>query len=161
MNYIHEPKLYVTFSSGSADYAYTHTHQRPQRPDQRVTRNKPGASANLPMDQYGFYIQDDWRVNDRLTVNAGLRYDLVTGFLIDQSKIPNYIALTAAAAAGRFDGVPGFDEFGKKAQEDKNNCQPRIGAVFDLRGDGRTSSAPAGASTTTTASRTPTSCSRG
>ena len=98
-------------------------------PISRVTRNKPGASANLPMDQYGFYIQDDWRVNDRLTVNAGLRYDLVTGFLIDQSKIPNYIALTAAAAAGRFDGVPGFDEFGKKAQEDKNNCQPRIGAV--------------------------------
>ena len=76
-------------------------------------------------------------MNARLTVNAGLRYDLVTGFLIDQSKIPNYIALTAAAAAGRFDGVPGFDEFGKKAQEDKNNIQPRIGAVFDLRGDGK------------------------
>ena len=61
-------------------------------------------------------------------MNAGLRYDLVTGFLIDQSKIPNYVALTAAAAAGRFNGVPGFDEFGKKAQEDKNNIQPRIGA---------------------------------
>ena len=54
-------------------------------------------------------------MNDRLTVNAGLRYDYVTGFLIDQSKIPNYVALTAAAAAGRFNGVPGFDEFGKKA----------------------------------------------
>ena len=102
-----------------------------------MTRNKPGASANLPMDQYGFYIQDDWRVTDRLTINAGLRYDLVTGFLIDQSAIPNYIALTGAAAAGRFDGVPGFDEFGKKAQEDKNNWQPRIGGVYDLRGDGR------------------------
>ena len=61
----------------------------------------------------------------------------VTGFLIDQSKIPNYVALTAAAAAGRFNGVPGFDEFGKKAQEDKNNIQPRIGAVYDLRGDGK------------------------
>ena len=89
------------------------------------------------MDQYGFYIQDDWRVTDRLTINAGLRYDLVTGFLIDQSAIPNYVALTGAAAAGRFDGVPGFDEFGKKAQEDKNNWQPRIGGVYDLRGDGR------------------------
>ena len=106
-------------------------------PISRVTRNKPGASANLPMDQYGLYIQDDWRVTDRLTINAGLRYDLVTGFLIDQSAIPNYIALTGAAAAGRFDGVPGFEEFGKKAQEDKNNWQPRIGGVYDLRGDGR------------------------
>ena len=77
-------------------------------------RNKPGASANLPMDQFALYIQDDWRVNDRLTVNAGLRYDLVTGFDIDQSGIPNYIdADQAAAAAGRFNGVPGFEEFGK------------------------------------------------
>ena len=41
-----------------------------------VTRNKAGASANLPMKQYGMYFQDDWRVTDRLTVNAGLRYDL-------------------------------------------------------------------------------------
>src|SRR6185436_458402 len=57
--------------------------------------------------------------------------------LIDQSQIPNYVKLTTAAAAGRFDGVPGFDEFKKKAQEDKNNWQPRVGAVFDLRGDGR------------------------
>ena len=137
VNFINEPKLYVTFSSGSTDYAYTHLTNDLNGPISRITRNKPGASANLPMNQYGFYIQDDWRVNDRLTVNAGLRYDLVTGFLIDQSKIPNYVALTAAAAAGRFDGVPGFDEFGKKAQEDKNNIQPRIGAVFDLRGDGK------------------------
>src|SRR5687768_10330147 len=137
VNYIHEPKLYVTFSSGSADYAYTHLTLELNGPISTVSRNKPGASANLPMDQYGFYIQDDWRVTDRLTVNAGLRYDLVTGFLIDQSQIPNYVALTTAAQAGRFAGVPGFEEFGKKASEDKNNWQPRIGAVYDLRGDGR------------------------
>ena len=118
-------------ASGSADYAYTHLDQRPATArSAAITRNKPGASANLPMEQYGFYIQDDWRVTDRLTVNAGLRYDLVTGFLIDQSKIPNFVALTGAAAAGRFNGVPGFDEFGKKAQEDKNNWQPRVGAVL-------------------------------
>jgi Carboxypeptidase regulatory-like domain/TonB dependent receptor-like, beta-barrel len=137
LNYIHEPHLYVTFSSGSTDYAYTHLTNDINGPISVVTRNKPGASANLPMDQYGMYIQDDFRVNDRLTVNAGLRYDLSTGFLIDQSKIPNYVALTGAAAAGRFDGVPGFDEFGKKAQEDKNNIQPRLGAVFDVHGNGK------------------------
>ena len=25
--------------------------------------------------QYGIYIQDDWAVNDRLTLNLGVRYD--------------------------------------------------------------------------------------
>ena len=108
VNYIHEPQLFVTFSSGSADYAYTHLTNDLNGPISAITRNKPGASANLPMDQYGVYIQDDWRVTDRLTVNAGLRYDLVTGFPIDQSQIPNFVALTAAAAAGRFNGVPGL-----------------------------------------------------
>jgi hypothetical protein len=136
VNFINEPRLYLTFSSGSTDYAYTHLTNDVNGPISRVTRQKPGASANLPMKQYGVYVQDDWRLTDRLTVNAGLRYDLVTGFLIDQSKIPNYIALTAAAAAGRFNGVPGFDEFGKKAQEDKNNIQPRIGAAYTMR-DGK------------------------
>jgi hypothetical protein len=136
-NFIHEPHLFVTFSSGSSDYAYTHLTNDLNGAIGRVTRNKPGSSANLPMDQLGFYVQDDWRATDRLTVNLGLRYDLVTGMLIDQSQIPNFVALTGAAAAGRFNGVGGFDEFGKKPQEDKNNWQPRIGAVYDLRGDGR------------------------
>ena len=76
-------------------------------------------------------------MTDRLTVNAGLRYDIVTGFDIDQSGIPNYNILTSAAAAGRFNGVPGFEEFGNSAGEDVNNIQPRIGAVYDLRGDGK------------------------
>ena len=107
------------------------------------------------------YIQDDWRVTDRLTVNAGLRYDIVTGFDLDQSGIPNYNILTGAAAAGRFDGVAGFEEFGHSAGEDMNNWQPRIGAVYDLRGDGtRRHPRAAGASTTTSATPTRRSSSR-
>jgi hypothetical protein len=137
VNFIHEPKLYVTFSSGSTDYAYTHLTNDLFGPISTITRSKAGASANLPTKQYGMYIQDDWRVASKLTVNAGLRYDLVTGFLIDQSGIPNYTTLLAAARAGRFAGVPGWNEFEKEETEDYNNVQPRIGAVYDLRGDGR------------------------
>jgi hypothetical protein len=137
VNFIHEPRLYVTFASGSTDYAYTHLTDDINGPISTVTRNKEGASANLPTKQYGFYFQDDWRVNQRLTVNAGLRYDLVTGFDIDQSQIPNFVILQEAGKAGRFNGVPGFDEFGQDPSEDYNNIQPRIGAVYDLNGTGR------------------------
>jgi len=137
VNFINEPHLFVTFSSGSADYAYTLLTNDINGPVQTITRNKPGSSANLPTKQYAAYIQDDWRVSNRLTVNAGLRYDLLTGFDIDQSGVTNFQVLTQAAAAGRFDGVPGFDEFKKTPSEDYNNIQPRIGAVYDIRGDGK------------------------
>ena len=137
VNFIHEPRLYVTFASGSSDYAYTHLTDDPNGPISTITRNKEGSSANLPMKQFGVYVQDDWRVTGRLTVNAGLRYDLVTGFNLDQSQIPNFNILQEAGRAGRFNGVPGFDEFGREPSEDYNNIQPRIGAVFDLRGNGR------------------------
>ena len=137
VNYINEPHLFVTFASGSTDYAYTHLTNDKNGPITSVTRNKEGASANLPMKQFGTYFQDDWRVNDRLTVNMGLRYDLITGFDIDQTGVNNYQVLTQAAAAGRFNGVPGFEEFGRKRGEDTNNIQPRLGAVYDLKGNGK------------------------
>ena len=137
VNFINEPRLYVTFSSGSTDYAFTHLTNDINGPISAVSRSKEGASANLPTKQFGMYVQDDWRVSDRFTVNAGLRYDLVTGFKIDQSGIPNFNILQEAGRAGRFNGVPGFDEFGPEPSEDYNNVQPRIGAVYDLRGDGR------------------------
>jgi outer membrane receptor protein involved in Fe transport len=136
VNFINEPHLYVTFSSGSTDYAYTHLDNNPNGPISGVSRNKPGASANLPTKQFAAYFQDDWRVTDKLTLNAGVRYDLVDGFAIDQSGVPNFVILTTAAKAGRFNGVPGFDEYGKSVSEDRNNIQPRLGAVYDVHGDG-------------------------
>jgi hypothetical protein len=137
VNFINEPRLYITFSSGSSDYAYRMLDNDVNGRVDTISRNKPGASANIPMKQYGLYVQDDWRVNDRLTVNAGLRYDVVNGFDIDQSGVQNYTTLTGAAKAGRFNGVPGFEEFGNEEGEDLNNLQPRIGLVYDLRGDGK------------------------
>lgn len=82
-------------------------------------------------------MQDDWRLNDRLTMNLGLRYDYITGYQIDQSKNPNYVKVQAAGAAGLLAGIKGLENFGKDPQEDKNNIQPRIGFAFDVRGDGR------------------------
>ncbi len=42
VNYIHEPRLYVTFSSGSTDYAYNHLDLRSGREDQRGDAKQAG-----------------------------------------------------------------------------------------------------------------------
>ena len=124
-------------------------------PCRRITQNDGAASANIPTKQYGFYLQDDWRVSDRLTVNAGIRYDLVTGLIFDQSQNPNFVKVQAAARAGDLDGIVGLENFGLDPQSDRNNIQPRIGAVYDVERHGQEiSSAAVGASTPISAIRT-------
>lgn len=38
----------------------------------------------------GFYIQDDWKVTPRLTINMGLRYDLITPFVEEHDLMVNF-----------------------------------------------------------------------
>ncbi len=99
--------------------------------------NDGDARANIPLDQYAFYIQDDWRVTSKLTINAGLRYDVVDGFQIDQSGNPNFVKMQDAGRAGLLAGIKGLENFGKDPKEDTNNWQPRIGFAYDVRGDGK------------------------
>jgi len=137
LNYINEPKLYVTFNSGSTDYAYSHLDNNTNGPISGVSKSKAGSAANLPMKQTGLYFQDDWRISSRVTFNAGLRYDLVTGFAINQKGVTNFDKLQAAGQSGLFNGVVGFQEWGPSSREDYNNIQPRIGVAWDIRGDGK------------------------
>jgi len=137
VNYINEPKLYVTFNSGSTDYSYTHLDNNINGPISGVSRSKDGAAANLPMKQFGVYFQDDWRLTPRLTLNAGIRYDLVTGFAINQKGVTNFDKLQAAGQSGLFNGVVGFQEWGPSSREDYNNIQPRVGIAWDVFGNGK------------------------
>jgi hypothetical protein len=75
---------------------------------------------------YSSYANDSWRVNDRLTVNLGLRFDRYRIFLPEQ-----------AHPAGRFNAMP--QAF---ATVDNliawNVFAPRVGMVRDLTGDAKT-----------------------
>jgi outer membrane receptor protein involved in Fe transport len=137
-NFINEPRLFITFNTGTGGYAYTHIDNDLNGPIQTISLNGGAAEANIPLRQYAGYIQDDWRVTDKLTINLGYRYDLITGYDLDQSRNPNFVILQNAARAGVFN-VPGgeaFEGFGGEPKNDMNNHQPRIGAVYDVKGDG-------------------------
>jgi hypothetical protein len=137
VNFINEPHLFLTFNTGTGGYAYTHLDNTLNGPISAISLNGGSAQANTPMKQYALYWQDDWRITDRLTLNAGFRYDLVTGMAIDQSKNPNFVILDKAGKAGALAGIAGFEDFGLAPAEDKNNYQPRVGLAYDLKGDGR------------------------
>jgi hypothetical protein len=142
-SFINEPHLFITFNTGKGAVFYTHVDNTLTGPISTVTISDGDANANVPTKQFATYFQDDWRVSDRLTLNVGLRWDIVTGISdIDQTKNPNYILVRDAAKAGKFNSLPGpvaeiMNHFASDPQNDKNNFQPRIGAVLDVRGNGK------------------------
>jgi len=84
----------------------------------------------IPYTVYGFFAQDDWRVNDSLTLNLGLRYDVEIGTLSNIPYGPN----------GQFiitDPRSPYAGMGE-LQDDKNNWAPRIGFAYDVGANGTT-----------------------
>ncbi len=137
VNFINEPHLFITFNTAKGAIVNTHLTNDVNGPIQTVTLSDGDSSANVPTKQFGTYIQDDWRPSDRLTVNLGLRWDYVTGYQFDQSQNPNYVAIVNAAKAGLLNGIVGLENFALSPENDKNNYQPRIGAAWDVHGNGK------------------------
>jgi outer membrane receptor protein involved in Fe transport len=136
VNFINEPHLFLTFTEGTNDFAYTLGGNTLDSAVTALSINGGLAEANIPLKQYAAYFQDDWRVNNRLTLNLGLRYDLITGYQIDQSKNPNYVKVQAAGAAGLLAGIKGAENLGLEPKDDYDNIQPRVGFAWDVKGDG-------------------------
>jgi Carboxypeptidase regulatory-like domain/TonB dependent receptor len=133
VNFINEPRLFITFNSGKGVVQHTHLTDNVNGPISNITLNDGDASANIPLKQYAGYVQDDWAITDHLTLNIGLRYDLIRGFQFDQSKNPNFVKVQAAGAAGLLAGIKGLENFGKSPKDDTNNWQPRLGFAYSLR----------------------------
>ncbi len=93
-----------------------------------------GALANHRRNDWwwvpGFYVQDDWRLKPRVTVNLGLRYEFMSSVVASDGLnvgLPSPLTDTTTVIGRQF------------APFSKLHFQPRVGIAWDVRGDGKTS----------------------
>ena len=111
---------------------------------------------NYDASYFGLYLQDDWRLNDRLTVNLGLRYDYERPVSQQQQLVADGFDFTALnplvcpacpaaaqrpdIAANRPDSGAGLATLrggltfadGLITDGDRNNIGPRVGVVYKV-----------------------------
>jgi hypothetical protein len=111
-----------------------------------------GSGGNMTIDYptaqtagfFGAYVNDDWRISRKLTINVGLRYDFDIP-RTDRYNRLNWLDLSApspladnptlkALFPGRLNGLMRFADDNKRTpyDGDYNNVQPRIGFAYAL-----------------------------
>jgi outer membrane receptor protein involved in Fe transport len=92
---------------------------------------------------YAIYGQDEYRVGQRLTLNYGLRYEVNQPFAESQNHLNAFhpgqqsTIIPAAPKGLVYPGDAGVPP--GTYPTDTNNVAPRLAAIWDMTGDGRTS----------------------
>jgi outer membrane receptor protein involved in Fe transport len=82
-------------------------------------------------NNFGLFVQDDWKVTPRLTLNLGLRYEYLGVFREQYNRLSNFVPASGLVRVGE----GGLDNL---YEPDYNNFAPRLGFAFDLTGVGHT-----------------------
>jgi hypothetical protein len=96
----------------------------------KVTFLAGDPTRNLSQWLYSGYMQDDWRIKPRVTLNLGMRYE----FQAVPTEANNLI--------GNWEPSVGFEQVGKNISSvyrpDHRNFSPRLGVAWDVTGKGTT-----------------------
>jgi hypothetical protein len=121
------PSNFLPRSRGEWDYAGLQTLINDQIPDGGNRALRGAGSGLFDGNQtalYGF-VQDDWKVTPRLTLNLGVRYEWTSN--------PNGARLQTLNSISTLPGVFVFRE----PRTDRNNFMPRVGFAWDPTGDAK------------------------
>jgi hypothetical protein len=86
---------------------------------------------HMHQNTFGLFINDDWKASSRLTLTAGLRYEIFLPITERDNLASNFFPDRGLVQVGR-----GIDSL---YNTDKDAFGPRAGLAWDVRGDGRTS----------------------
>ncbi|MCU1298063.1 MAG: hypothetical protein JWO91_2341 [Acidobacteriaceae bacterium] len=90
-------------------------------------------------NNFGFYVQDNYRLTQRLTLNYGLRWDYFGVVGEKNNLMSNITSLSPAPGTGTFTltrvGQPGLSRL---YNPDKKDFAPRVSIAWDVTGKGKT-----------------------
>lgn len=80
---------------------------------------------------FSIYFQDDWRVNRRLTLNLGARYELAPPYFELQNRLSDFIYAAGAQNYGTFVAANTGGLSRSILYTDTNNISPRFGFAYE------------------------------
>ncbi|MFB3815977.1 MAG: TonB-dependent receptor domain-containing protein [Terriglobales bacterium] len=133
------PSSFLPRSRGEWDYASLESLINDVVPDGLNGALRGAGRPTFDGNQHAIYgfVQDDWKVTPRLTLNLGLRYEWYSN--------PKDAKLQALNAISNVPGVTAFPDIAnlprqwifREPRTDKNNFMPRVGFAWDPFGDGK------------------------
>jgi len=131
-------------TTATADYLGTFKFASMSDFMQNIPKTVVGSIPGLVTPRYmraaivGAYIQDDWRIRPRLTLNLGLRYEMSTVIKETKGKTTNLPTLDAAHpnCGVLFGDCAGIAPY--FSNPTLNNFEPRVGFAWDPFGTGKT-----------------------